>query len=193
MFSPSSPCFSRCNESILLPPETKQTKILRKHSNLSSSVIWCHQVVSVISTPLKTREEAGNRREEWCWGWREQHTIAWMLKSMTLPQHGLFPNLEGHYASEEFYLQIKNQNCLDGNIKVGMAIHLVFSFLLLTDITARITGVYVLQLYFGEIQVLKIRIPPLDFPKVSYLQNMFFSTVFWYDFSKTERQKPPTR
>lgn len=34
---------------------------------------------------------------------------------------GLFPNLEGHYASEEFYLQIKGQSFLEGNIKVGMS------------------------------------------------------------------------
>lgn len=55
----------------------------------------------------------------------------WDAEVCDPPQHGLFPNLEGHYASEEFYLQIKGQSCLEGNIKVGMAKNLVFSFLLL--------------------------------------------------------------
>lgn len=40
--------------------EKKNKKIpQRRNLNLSSSIIWCHQVVSVIFTPLKTREETG--------------------------------------------------------------------------------------------------------------------------------------
>lgn len=64
-------------------------------------------MVSVISTPLKTREEAGNRREEWCWGWREQDTIAGMLKSVTLLSMAYSPILRVIMPLKSFIFKLR--------------------------------------------------------------------------------------
>lgn len=98
-----------------LPARKKQTKKpTGKALSLSSSVIWCHQVVSVISTLLNPGEETGEEEGR-------QHP--WVLTATPF-QGGLFSDPEGHYASEEFYLQGKGQCCLKENIKVGTVTNL---------------------------------------------------------------------
>ena len=42
-----------------LPAPEKKKQPERQSSDLSSLVVWCHQAVSVISTPLETGKETG--------------------------------------------------------------------------------------------------------------------------------------
>ena len=169
--------FTKCSVgpscSLPAPGKTKTKTLKEKNVNLSASVIWCHQVVNIIPTPLKKKgKEIGEDRgdqtpPQGCWSlWPGPSMVCSPVPRVIIP-------------SVEFYSRMKTMFVAWQQIWVYF-----FPF-----VTAGITEACLLYLYFGEVQVIEIRITSLDFPKFSYLLVLLYPTGFLYDFSRTWQQE----